>query len=160
MRCPKCGYFNLPGADQCGQCGQSLTAAASPAPVSFEEIYPPRARNRSLRERWESRGGRPARSLSRGVAAASARRQDAVQATRELVSQSVSAMPTREQLLNDLRIWGLASAAIIPGLGHILLGRYQRGFAFLGIGALLLLAGAFLRSAFADLFLFLLLGLM
>jgi hypothetical protein len=49
MKCPNCGYFNLPGASACGQCRRSLEEGSTPAAaaVPIAEIYPPRASKRS-----------------------------------------------------------------------------------------------------------------
>jgi len=158
MRCPKCGYFNLPGADQCGQCRQSLVQPSAPAPVAFDDIYPPRARNRSASEQWNARGGRPARVLRRGIAAAGERRSAVWQQIRSRVSRGP--VPTRAQIAADLRCWSLASAAVIPGIGHMLIGLYRRGFALLA-AAMALVAGILLiHLSIADVLVWALLGLM
>lgn len=51
MKCPNCGYFNLPGANVCGQCRRALDGTSTPAKpeaVPIADIIPPRAKNRSL----------------------------------------------------------------------------------------------------------------
>lgn len=52
MRCPACGFENMPGLTKCGVCASDLAGKMSP-----RDVTPPRARDRSLRSRldWEAR---------------------------------------------------------------------------------------------------------
>src|SRR5438046_1308121 len=73
MKCPRCGYHNLPGAEGCGQCGSqpaaSAVAASNGAAVAAEEFYPPRARERRMADEVAERLRGPARR-ARALAAA------------------------------------------------------------------------------------------
>ncbi len=57
MKCPQCGFRNLPNAEQCGACGTLLKASPPDSPSSF---YPPRAWSRPFRQRHlEAEASRP-----------------------------------------------------------------------------------------------------
>lgn len=47
MKCPRCGFRNLPGTKFCGACGTDLSVQTSTA---FEPFYPPRAWGRKFRQ--------------------------------------------------------------------------------------------------------------
>lgn len=47
MKCPRCGFRNLPGTKFCGACGTDLSVQTS---TTFEPFYPPRAWGRKFRQ--------------------------------------------------------------------------------------------------------------
>lgn len=47
MKCPQCGFRNLPGTKFCGACGADLTVQSS---TTLEPFYPPRAWGRRFRQ--------------------------------------------------------------------------------------------------------------
>ena len=50
MRCPQCGFHNLPQLTQCGRCASALGGGV----VTLDEVTPPRASKR--RTRWQKIG--------------------------------------------------------------------------------------------------------
>lgn len=59
MKCPNCGYFNMPGATVCGSCRRALNEAPAASEVAepyvpMAEIYPPRASKRTARQQAEA----------------------------------------------------------------------------------------------------------
>src|SRR4051812_28571842 len=111
MKCPRCGYHNLPGAAACGQCGGTRAGAAAPARV--EDVYPPRARDRTLaleiRERLP-RLTRPAATYQDG---------------------------SRSGAWGDVKQWLIVSAAVMPGWGQWLQGRRREAGRLFGLALLL-----------------------
>ncbi len=129
MQCPSCGFQNMPGVKQCVVCSASLAGEAS-----AEDVTPPRARDRSLRQRLNclfAFGGRMRSDYS--TAAASGRVGN--------------------------RLWSCAGAirlvvlSVVPGFSHLfVLGRSAVGMAiFLASAAALVLAAVLYRSPLSNL---------
>ncbi len=132
MQCPKCGFENIPGRDTCSVCSGDLVASR-PA----ERMYPTRARERSLleRKRWQithSSTWEAMRAVRRGVG-------------------SLIVIP-----IFGFREIGLSLAAIIPGLGHVLVFHNRRVGASMFFCSMiaLLLAIFFYKTPFADILMF------
>jgi len=131
MKCIGCGYFNMPQALTCGQCGMDLAHPSVRAGGSLgQSLYPPRARDLTFLDRVGRRIRLPA-------------------------------LPTRAPALDlSLHSWLVMTAALLPGAGHLLLRDTPRGlrlmasfFAALGLALLLL------RSWASDFLLWAALGL-
>lgn len=122
MKCPRCGYFNVPGATVCGKCKASLENETKTP--SYADIYPPRKRNRtlqdSLAERTAKISGRF--SAARGLASPSSSRDDA------------------------LRAFCIALMAVIPGLGHFALKRRRAGGLLFLMGIVFFAAAVGIKS--------------
>jgi signal peptidase I len=144
VKCPHCGYFNLPGVEPCGQCGGSRTAAPASAgaaeqPHAIIDFYPPRARDRTLAMRVGERLRRPVRQT---------------QALSVALAPVGGGMP-------PVRPWLLAWASVLPGLGQCLDGRWRIGAVLFAV-LVALLAGvvAFIHQPASDVLLGLTLCLM
>lgn len=98
MKCLECGYFNLPQALICGRCGMDL-AHPTPRPGGSlqESLYPPRARSRTLGAQ--------------------------VQARVHWRPPPPLSTPVKTQAA----AWAVTTAAVLPGLGHLLRGEVRRG---------------------------------
>lgn len=56
MKCIGCGYFNMPQALTCGQCGMDLARPSVRAGGSLgQSLYPPRARDLTFLDRVQQR---------------------------------------------------------------------------------------------------------
>jgi hypothetical protein len=135
MKCIQCGYFNLPQALTCGRCGVDL-AHPTPRPGGTlqESLYPPRARERTVGTQVRLRLRVPAVPLPSPASLAS--------------------------LKEVTQPWLVMTAALIPGLGHLLLGDRRRGTALaLAAFLTLALALAWLRTDLSDLLFWVILGI-
>lgn len=134
MRCPNCGFENMPGLDACGLCRGKLAAPAEPV-----SVYPPRARERTARDRmaWtveRVHGPRPSPDREAATSGANVR--------------------------GVLRAAALATAAVVPGVGYRLAG--DRATARLHAAAAVAAAAmgaALFRTRVADLALAIVAGL-
>lgn len=133
MKCPNCGYFNLPGATACGQCRRSLQDGSTPgasATVPVAEIYPPRASKRSASAQLDAHS--PTARRAKRVARADWDQTKINVAERRLNFQA------GWQSFKDSVLWWFDSAnqrkamqwnlppllSIIPGLGQLVQGRF------------------------------------
>ena len=138
MKCIGCGYFNMPQALTCGQCGMDLARPSVRAGGSLgQSLYPPRARDLTFLDRVQRRIRPPA-----------------------LLTKALPARAAPPPLQVSLRPWLVMTAALLPGAGHLMLRDIRRGavllasfFAMLGLALLLL------HSWAADLLLWAALGL-
>lgn len=136
MKCPNCGYFNMPGATVCGSCRRALdeapdTADAAEPYVPVAEIYPPRASQRTARQRVEAHSP-TARRTNRYM-------ESDWQQTRENARQRrLNWQTAYAAFRRSVRWWcdganlrAVASRNItpalscIPGLGQFIQGRYS-----------------------------------
>jgi hypothetical protein len=131
MKCPNCGFRNLPGAKICGACGADLTVQSGNV---TEPFYPPRAWGRQFRRFHE----RAARSRSGWQAPSTQDRPD-LSPTSTLLQQAEQRRTRRLILLTALK----SLTGLIPGLGLILEKRARTGrnlmLAFLFCTAVVLL---------------------
>ncbi len=141
MQCPSCGFENIPGRQECGVCAASLVVARG-----RESVMPPRAKNRTVRQRvrwWLDA------NIHLGL------RLEAVRCRRDLLRGvfrgSLQDTRARWSWLS-LRGLGLFLISVIPGFGYIFARRDKRtGFRHLLACALALgLAMALIRTPVAD----------
>lgn len=124
MKCPACGYHNPPDISGCARCGPAAPACAGPE-VS-ETFYPPRARDTSASQRLRERF-MPAASE---------------------VSVDAEAPAWSVRLHEHLCFAGTVLAALLPGLGQALQGRWRRAAQLAaGCGVLIALFLALLHYA-------------
>ena len=146
MKCPSCGYFNVPGLEQCGACGLALRPTANGAAqvAEWNEVLPPRAQQRTASQRIEYSLGRPAR-VGRGFA------ENTVP---EWFNRTLDFRLT-------LRDWLLLVLSIVPGLGQVASGRWIVGAAlFLTTVASAFCFTYWLHSPISDLLMWNIIGLM
>lgn len=163
MKCPSCGYFNVPNATTCGLCRRSLTDEAE---ISAEDIMPPRARNRSARQKLEAnlspstrRHLLSAEGASRQTALPGDRiARGASQRTRGTwLNQAVQTSLDTGNLRFLVKWWLPPLLSIIPGLGQLLQRRYIWSLCFFsGFVLLLFLWLATLHQSVSDQLLWLL----
>jgi signal peptidase I len=133
MKCPNCGYFNLPGAIACGQCRRSLEAGSTPganAAVPMADIYPPRAAKRSASAQIDAHS--PIARRAKRVAERDWRRtrEDALNARTEIWNWQLA-----------LQWWIPPLLSLIPGLGQLWQRRFLMGAIFFATTTLLVLLG-------------------
>jgi len=133
MKCIGCGYFNMPQALTCGQCGMDLARPSVRAGGSLgQSLYPPRARDLTFLDRVQQR-------------------------IRPLAPPARTTSPA---LALSLRPWLVMTAALLPGAGHLLLHDIRRGAVLMGsFFAMLALALLLLHFWVSDLLLWAALGL-
>jgi len=109
MKCPNCGYFNMPGATTCGQCRRELASKPASGPVPLDEYYPPRASNRSVRENIEANSPQ-------------------VRLARRFVEKDWDTTRADLKRVREVRVtvraWMLSLLSLVPGLGQCLQHRY------------------------------------
>jgi hypothetical protein len=147
MKCPNCGYYNLPAAQVCGQCQRPLNADNNDA----ERLYPPRARQRDLRAKVNANSlfVRRTRQASQEVGN---------QVSNQWLAARENARYLRQRVTPNLReftkltfwiylwrIWGPPLLSLVAGLGQLVQRHFLRGTLFLATYLLLL---AFTISAF------------
>lgn len=113
MQCPSCGFENVPGNEQCVVCSASLASGHA-----SESVLPPRAKDRSVRQRlsYALRAGETALWLKGGLSR------------------------LRPSFNIDLPVWEVEAwhivISIVPGVGFILItGRWVPGLAQLAAAA-------------------------
>ncbi|MHB1001344.1 MAG: S26 family signal peptidase [Armatimonadota bacterium] len=128
MQCPKCGFENIPGRDECLVCSSSMTSK-----TADESVYPTRAKDRSLWDRisWQFEHRIPETQTQRIADRSNALRSQAAQSARGISSSVTPTFNTWRETLQNIRLnrirfprfslrqWGLVSISVIPGLGHI-----------------------------------------
>jgi signal peptidase I len=126
MKCPNCGYFNLPGATVCGQCRRAFDEAASssstsaqPEYIPVSEIMPPRAKNRSLRMQVEAHSPTSRAAQRFAVREWQQTRDDALNARVELWNWNLA-----------MRWWLPPMLSLVPGLGQCAQKRFLSGAIF------------------------------
>lgn len=161
MKCARCGYFNLPGAQVCGRCGanpadDAPTEEAAPALAAWDDVLPPRARQRTAATRVRQQARREANRALR-VAAGTSGRPGRLPHTQDIAGQ---VRQDGAQAWGDARPWLLSTLSVVPGLGQCVQRRGRGGTMFTGASLiLLLLAAAFFRTGLSDVLLWGLLGL-
>ena len=132
MKCIGCGYFNMPQALTCGQCGMDLARPSVRAGGSLgQSLYPPRARDLTFLDRVQQR-------------------------IRPLAPPARTTSPA---LALSLRPWLVMTAALLPGAGHLLLRDTRGGLRLMAVFlAMLGLALLLLHSWVSDLLLWSALG--
>jgi hypothetical protein len=126
MRCPACGRDNDPNALFCFDCAAELVSGAA------KELEPPRARDRRARR-------------------AAAHQQRLQRGWEDLGYSLRRARPDWGGTLEAAKRVALTLAAVVPGLGHVVLGQQRRGMIVLAI-FLVSAAGwlAFMGTAFSS----------
>ncbi len=115
MKCPQCGFRNLPGTKTCGACGADLTVQSQNV---SEPFYPPRAWGREFR-RFHEKAAR-SRSGWQGISTQS----------RPDLSPTSTLLQQAEQRRMRRLIWLTAIKSLtglIPGLGLIWEKRTKEG---------------------------------
>lgn len=115
MKCPQCGFRNLPGTKTCGACGADLTVQSQNV---SEPFYPPRA--------W----GRQFRRFHERAASLGSRRQWTPTQSQPDLSPTSTLLQQAEQKRMRRLIWLTALKSLtglIPGLGLILEKRTKEG---------------------------------
>jgi signal peptidase I len=131
MKCPECGYHTLPGVSECPRCGPGRRAVEGAA---VEALYPPRARDRTLRDRLPTVDVPQVRDGLRGL----------------LAAHGGAALDWR----GAAGAWGISAAAMVPGLGQALDRRPAAALRFfLGAVGLVGLAAVTIRHPVSNLFL-------
>lgn len=135
MRCPSCGFENMPGRESCCVCSAALSSGAG-----TQSVLPPRAKDRS---RWE----RLTWPLTNSPTWAGIRLRVGSTQVRRPTIRWPTIVPGF-----SLREAGLALLSVIPGLGHIYVCRIPRMGRLLLLGTLAALAAAVLlyRTPLAD----------
>jgi signal peptidase I len=133
MKCPNCGYFNLPGATACGQCRRLLEAASTPGAgtaIPIAEIYPPRAAKRNAQQKIDAHS--PTARRARRFAARDWRRtsEDALNARTEVWNWQLA-----------LHWWIAPLLSLIPGLGQLWQRRFLMSAIFFAATTLFVLLG-------------------
>ncbi|MCX7969484.1 MAG: zinc ribbon domain-containing protein [Armatimonadetes bacterium] len=121
MKCPHCGFRNLPGTKFCGACGTDLTVQTSNA---FEPFYPPRAWGRQFRQMHPE--AEIARSRWRRWFPS---RQPDLSPTETLRQRTERRRMRRLIWLTAIR----SLAGLIPGLGLLMEKRAREGWQLLGV---------------------------
>jgi signal peptidase I len=164
MKCPNCGYYNMPGAAACGECERSIEPLAAVGPVPVADFYPPRARQRNTAARIEHRLGRRGR-LARQIATDLGAR-GAVVATRTRTRTTAKWKGLRHGLAPSNLTATLSQilpplASLAPGMGQFIQRRWVLGAAHASVMFLLVMSFlAFLHSPVSDLVYYAILGLM
>ncbi len=143
MKCPNCGYFNLPNAQICGRCMRALTETNSSDAASSDEWLPPRASNRTLRQKLDisvspftRRAISSAENTADNVIQSVQQLPQNAQIAREDLNESARAQIKRTQIYKQLaqveETWeeffvraGLVLLSIVPGLSQIISQRYR-----------------------------------
>ncbi|MHB1455454.1 MAG: S26 family signal peptidase [Armatimonadota bacterium] len=135
MQCPKCGFENIPGREDCLVCSSSMTPEAAE-----ESLYPKRAKDRSLWERitWWLERRNPAPRIQQPADRPNQVRTGEPRSLRGILT---GAMPTFDAWGNmrrnieirrvrfprlSIRQIGQLMASAIPGLGHMLVLKNRR----------------------------------
>src|SRR5688500_10108591 len=128
MKCPACGHHNFPGSTPalCGRCGQGERAwiPGSPAggerarsPSSPEDVYPPRAHDRT----WMDR--------SIGICTAAAQRvRDQARESRF----TRAAADLTGEMVSDRSAYLVSALSLLPGLGQCAQRRWRAAACFMG----------------------------
>lgn len=170
MQCPKCGFENIPGRDECLVCSSSL--AAKPAD---ESVYPARAKDRSLWDRISWRMDRQAQvpQVQRLVERSNEMNSQAAKHARGISSGVTPTFNTWRETLRNIRLnrmrfprftllqWGQMGISVIPGLGHIFILKKNSLGALIIIATIAMLMTAVLsyKTSLADYMIFLTVGL-
>jgi hypothetical protein len=140
MKCPNCGYYNLPSAQICGRCRRTLTL---PDTGEKEILYPPRARDRNLTSqvRAGSRLVRRTEELARATSDQASRQWLAARENVRYTNQR------NRRLLRNVQVphWSALLKRIappllslIPGLGQLFERHYLRAVLFFAVYLFLL----------------------
>lgn len=139
MQCPSCGFENMPGVRQCPVCSTSLEAKGK-----TESLLPPRAKDRTLRQRlsWGLGGSPEPSGMSRWLAGLRA-----MTVPRSQFSPWAWLTP---------RSFAMIMLSAIPGLGHIYLLNKKRVGRFMLLGSLaaVAVAAVLIRTPICDLLLY------
>jgi hypothetical protein len=117
MKCPSCGFYNLPNVPSCGRCGQALVGGG---PAQSESFYPARARDRTVRQSvgarfsrvdaWLSDRSHAFSNISRGIDIG--------------VGIAQPRLPSRPEVISALITWLLLTVAVIPGFAQLMQRRF------------------------------------
>ncbi|MEO0166509.1 MAG: signal peptidase I [candidate division WOR-3 bacterium] len=143
MKCPKCGWGNLPGAKECLQCGSTLDA------LTEIEVYPPRSKKKSKvkREKFAKRTTGTEQPIADSLSFL-------LRYTRKSVKFVSKVAPVYSKILLVL------IAGFIPGFIQILQKRYNNGLLFISTALLLfVLFFVFITNIASNFFLYLLIAL-
>ncbi len=126
MKCPACAYFNLPGIEACGRCGRALVAADEKM-ATWSDVSPPRARNRTARQKFDSQIS-PVSRLALSTAERAARA-----APGRVAALANARIDAERSAVWNLRLaaawWLMPVLSLVPGLGQL----FQRRFAIAAI---------------------------
>lgn len=147
MQCPKCGFENIPGREDCVVCSAGLVARQA-----AESVHPPRAKDRSIRQRigWRLQSDRRA-------AAARRRLNDVrphVPNLGQVADRAVHSFDVAIPRFRARDVW-LMFISVVPGLGYVSVGNGLLGWSILVSAVVsLILAAAAYNTYFADLFVY------
>lgn len=148
MQCPSCGFENIPGIEKCCACSTALASERSP-----ENLHPPRARDRSMRQ-WLTWIAKERACRSGIVERVSGGYSSTSRYWENFRTADFPRLPSFRNLMSVL-------ISVVPGLGHICIFDDARtGFRLL-IGTLAALGFAALlyKTPISNLLLYCALGL-
>jgi len=121
VKCPGCGFENMPGLNRCVVCDREIGVSAP-----GKRLYPLRARDRSIWDRFRFRARRDWSRIS-------------LYAGRSTPLKKMPS-PLSENPPMRAREFGLALLSVIPGLGHIFVLEKRKTGACILLGSILALA--------------------
>ncbi|MEO0129653.1 MAG: signal peptidase I [candidate division WOR-3 bacterium] len=143
MKCPKCGWENLPETKECLRCGAILN---EPAEIS---VYPPRSKKRSKVKREK---------VAKRITGTEQPIADSLSFLLRHIRKSVEFVS--EMIPVYLKILLVLIAGFIPGFIQILQKRYNNGLLFISTALLLfVLFFVFITNIASNFFLYLLIAL-